>query len=183
MRLGMPKQLLPFKGRTLIENVVDEAISASLNPVVIVTGYDASKIKNLLLNKPVYIQYNEAWKTGMASGIVCGLRALHNVDANTESVILAVCDQPYICADLFRQMVKQQQQSGKNIVACGYAGTRGVPVLYSSKYFHQLQQLRGEGGTKKLLQRFEDDVAVVDFPPGAIDIDTMADYEKLLGTE
>ena len=41
-------------------------------------------------------------------------------------------------------------------------------------------QLQGEEGAKKIVRATPEDVATIDFPQGAIDIDTKKDYEDLL---
>ena len=65
------------------------------------------------------------------------------------------------------------------MLACTYAGTTGTPVLFDKKYFTPLSLLQGSQGAKKLVQQFIDDSATVDFPLGAIDIDTPDDYSQL----
>ncbi|HSV12275.1 MAG TPA: hypothetical protein VLI68_15965, partial [Hanamia sp.] len=70
--------------------------------------------------------------------------------------------------------------SGKNIIACSYTGTIGTPVLFDKKYFDALMNLQGSEGAKKLLQTYREDVALVSFEKGEIDIDTKMDYKELL---
>jgi molybdenum cofactor cytidylyltransferase len=179
-RLGRPKQLLPFGGKTLVAHAVAEALEADLGPVVVVTGALHSEICLALSGQPVEIIHNPHWETGMASGIVSGLRAALVGAPELKAVMLAVCDQPYISADLFRSMISMYTTSGTGIVACGYANTRGTPVLFDGQYFALLSELSGEGGAKQLLRRFGGDVGVVAFPKGEVDIDTEDDFEQFL---
>jgi molybdenum cofactor cytidylyltransferase len=55
----------------------------------------------------------------------------------------------------------------------------GVPVLFDQAFFPALLSLKGEEGAKKLLYRYEQEVAAVPFPQGSVDIDTLADYHSL----
>lgn len=178
-RLGTPKQLLPYKGKTLLQHIVDEALAAQLHPVVAVTGANHEAISQSI-SQPVHLAFNANWQEGMASGIAVGMQTLLSVNNTIEAVILAVCDQPFVSSGLFFQLNFVQKQTGKGIVASQYANTTGTPVVFTSTYFTQLLHLSGEGGAKKLLAMYEADVATIPFPNGNIDIDTEDDYNKLV---
>lgn len=179
-RLGKPKQLLVYQHRTLLQHVADEAEAAKLSPVVVVTGANASLTASSLMMKNVLLAENEGWQEGMGSSIVTGMARLLQHSKKTEAVILAVCDQPYVSAALFRKLIAAKKESGKGIAASQYDGINGTPVLFTKPYFHQLQNLRGNEGARKLLKFYHHDVATVPFPQGGIDIDTEDDYRKLL---
>jgi molybdenum cofactor cytidylyltransferase len=178
-RLGRPKQLLPYRGKTLLSHVVAEALAASLNPVVVVTGAHRAEIEDSLRGQPVALAYNSDWETGMASGIVAGLRKALFVEPHLPAVIIAVCDQPYISAELFQLLAETYSVSGKVLIACQYSETVGTPVLFGRRYFEELSTLSGEVGAKQLLQRYPADVTTVSFPKGDIDIDTEEDWRAL----
>lgn len=179
-RLGTPKQLLLYNNKPLLLHVVDAAVKAGLWPIIVITGSGEQDICAALKNHPVEIVYNNRWQEGMATGIAAGLNLLRQKTEPVESVIVSVCDQPHVNGDLFFKMLEAREISGKAIVACSYADTVGVPVLFSKKYFPALGALSGNEGAKKLLKRFEEDVCRVDFPLGEIDIDTMKDYDNLI---
>jgi molybdenum cofactor cytidylyltransferase len=178
-RLGRPKQLLPYRGKTLLTHVVSESLAASLQPVVLVTGaYQEAVLYSLQVKDLVHV-YNPQWETGMASGIVAGLHKALALQPHLQSVIVSVCDQPHITAGLFQSLMETHGVSGKGLIASGYAGTRGTPVLFSRRYFEELAALSGDAGARQLLMRHADDVATVPFPKGSIDIDTEEDFQKL----
>ena len=85
-------------------------------------------------------------------------------------VILLVCDQPHISADLLSRLVAQCGPQ-KTIVASQYADTLGVPALFTAAHFPELIGLRGDVGAKVLLARHAKAVAAVPFPRGMRDID------------
>lgn len=178
-RLGHAKQLLLYKEKTLIEHVVDEALSALLDPVIVVTGANAEQVIQALSHDEVEIVFNPHWEKGMASGIVLGITKLQELNI-AEDVIVAVCDQPFVSKELFQQLIDKKVETGKGIIACSYADTIGTPVLFSHKYFEELSGLKGEDGAKKLLKTHKKDVALIEFPQGSIDIDTQKDYQNLL---
>jgi molybdenum cofactor cytidylyltransferase len=178
-RLGRPKQLLPYQGKTLLTHIVMEALAALLQPVVVVTGAHEADIRDSLAGQSADIVYNPEWETGMASGIVAGLGKALSIEPHLQSVIVAVCDQPYISAELFRALMEKRAASGKGLIACSYSETLGTPVLFDVRYFKELTALSGDEGAKRLLRRYPDDVAAVPFPGGSIDIDTAEDFKRL----
>jgi molybdenum cofactor cytidylyltransferase len=180
-RLGRPKQLLRYQGKTLLSHVIDESLAASLHPVVVVTGAYRAEIQDSLQGQAVDLVYNKNWETGMASGIVAGLGKILSLQPNLQSVIVAVCDQPYISKELFRALVETHTVSGKGLIACTYSETTGTPVLFDHRYFKELSALTGDAGARHLLKRYPDDVTTIAFPKGGIDIDTEEDFQRLPG--
>ena len=178
-RLGRPKQLLPYQGKTLLIHIVTESLAAPLRPVVVVTGAYREEVQAALRGQAVAVVYNPRWETGMGSSIVAGLRKARDVEPDLRGVIVAVCDQPHISAELFLSLMKVRDLSGKGLIASEYAGTRGTPVLFDRAYFEELAALSGDAGAKQLFKRHPDDVATVAFPNGNIDIDSEEDLIRL----
>lgn len=177
-RLGKPKQLLVYQGQPLIQHITDEANNAKLDPVMIVTGANALKVSTAVTGHSAELVYNEHWQEGMGTGIAAGISKLQS-NAEVKNVIIAVCDQPFISAELFQRLIEKSAETGKGIIACAYANTIGTPVLFAKPYFDALEQLDGPGGAKKLLALYQEDVATISFPEGSIDIDTEEDYQNL----
>jgi molybdenum cofactor cytidylyltransferase len=182
-RLGRPKQLLPYQGKTLLMHVVTEAGAADLQPVVVVTGAHREEIESALRGEPVGLAYNPDWETGMASGIVAGLAEALTIDIQLRAVIIAVCDQPHISAELFRSLMEKHAASGKGLIASAYSETLGTPVLFDACYFKELSTLSGDAGAKLLLRKYPEDVATVPFPKGSIDIDSDEDLQSLASAD
>jgi len=177
-RLGKPKQLLQFNGKSLLFHVAEQALEIS-KAVVVVTGSNGIKIENEINGLEVLIAENPNWEEGMGVSLNIGLKQLLTVFQDMENCIISVCDQPFIEASVFSELIQKQQQSQKAIVAATYSKTLGTPVLFTKKYFPALLGLSGNEGAKKLLLKFKEDVAEIAFEKGAIDIDTVADYEQL----
>ena len=178
-RLGQPKQLLPFKGKSLLTHVVQVARQVSEN-VFVVVGSDKKRMEAEIRNEAVDIVFNEAWEEGMASSIRCGLKRVTDKKQDLSSVIFMVCDQPFVTADLLQTLIREKEQSGKNIVASGYAEIAGTPVLFDKSVLPELMELHGDIGARKIIVKNKERVATVDFPLGKVDMDTAEDYKKLL---
>jgi molybdenum cofactor cytidylyltransferase len=179
-RYGGIKQLLTFNEKSLLQHAIDEAINSGANHVVAVIGANSDQVLKGINAKKVTIVSNERWQQGMASSIVAGVKQAIAVSNDIENIIIAVCDQPYISADLFKKLYWTENEGTKGIVASSYADTIGTPVLFTRKYFEALMSLSGDEGAKKILKINADDVVSVVFQHGNIDIDTKQDYQELL---
>ena len=178
-RLGEPKQLLQYNGKTLLDHSVNEAVNAKADAVVVILGKNADLFKNEIHKEKVSVLINKDWEEGMASSVRLGLASLLKIKPYIDSVIFMVCDQPHISASVLNELIATQQKTTKQIVTCNYGGTIGPPALFHKKYFRELAKLNGDIGAKNIIQQNMHDVATVLFPEGKIDIDTKEDYDAL----
>lgn len=178
-RLGSPKQQLIYNGKTLLQHAIDVALDSSCSPVIVVLGAHSMVISPEIPSERVAVIQNPDWEEGMASSIRAGITALQQKAPEATEVIFMVCDQPYVDTAHLNNLVRQRLDTGKGIIASYYNDTMGVPVLFDRSFFPALLSLKGEEGAKKLLYRYEQEVAAVPFPQGSVDIDTLADYQSL----
>jgi molybdenum cofactor cytidylyltransferase len=179
-RLGKPKQLLPYKGTTLLLHAIDEAKLSRAEQILVVLGANYDRIqKEIPFGKKIKIIVNEDWAEGIASSIRSGIGLLRQT-IKPDCAILAVCDQPYIHSDLFNSLMDSYVETKKQIVACQYERTLGTPVLFDKSFFDQLMQLKGDQGAKNIITRHPDQTTTIPFQSGQIDIDTNEQYKELL---
>lgn len=179
-RLGRAKQLVAYKGQTLVHRSLQTAIEAGLGPIVVVLGARADAIGQELAGNNVHPVFNPEWEEGMAASIRCGVRHLQTVAPETAALILLVCDQPYITPGLLQSLVKAHTDTGKPIVTSAYAGTFGPPTLFHKILFPELLQLTGDVGARRILKHHADEVEALPFAAGQLDIDTDNDYQQML---
>ncbi len=177
-RLGKPKQNLIFQGSTLLQRSIKAALAADCRQIAVVLGANAAVIEPTIVNQPVQIILNADWEKGMSSSISSGLSALLKTNSQLQSVILMLCDQPFADSSIINQLI-QSSANNKQLVACNYNGTIGVPALFDKSYFNELLALQGNEGAKNLLLKYSNELHIVPFPLGMIDIDTIGDFERL----
>lgn len=174
-RLGRPKQLLRYANNSLVRRTVEAAHRAGCSPILVVVGRDRAAIAAELANLAVDLLPNDSWESGIGTSIRAGMGALSAAAA----VVILTCDQPYVSAELISRLIEQQGSSQREMVASSYAGTIGVPALFTHACFEKLLSLGNEQGAKALLLAQADEVGRVDFAEGAVDIDTPEDYADL----
>lgn len=184
-RFGAPKQLLQYKEHSLIENAIGAADAVNCDPLLVVTGayhYELlehiASLKNQNQLSRLEIKQNAQWQKGIGGSISLGVKLLKD---RVDAILLIACDQPFVNALLFSEMVNALNSDSKNqIVASKYADTFGIPALFSAKLFGELQSLPSNKGAKIIIQKNLERTLLVDFPQGAVDIDTAQDYACLL---
>ena len=179
-RMGRPKQLLPYNGKSLLEHTVDTANDTDANPVIVVLGANATMLDKEINEKKVHITENTEWGEGMASSVRCGIKTLMQIAPYSDAAIIMVCDQPFVSPALLNELIAAQKNTGKAIVTSQYNNAIGPPALFHKTVFPGLLELKGDAGARKIIEKRKTDVATVSFDKGEIDIDTEADYKALL---
>ena len=173
-RLGEPKQLLQFDGKSLINRLIETVNEAGDFHITLVLGANAAIIEQQLTFTHLDIVYNKDWKEGMASSIRAGLH--HIMQHNIDGVMMLVCDQPFIKPSHIDSLLKLQHDTKQPIAACYYANILGTPALFHKSIFNDFLGLEGDTGAKKIINARAAEVAKLHFEMGVIDIDTMDDY-------
>ncbi len=176
-----PKQLINYKGRSLLRRTIDAALLARRDdaPVIVVLGAYKDQIMPTLAGLPITIVDNLNWESGVASSIRTGLAALFLLDPKAEATFLLNTDQPHVSAGLLVHMVELLRKSKLGLVACRYNGNRNLPALFTRPYFETLLQLTGDRSPRWELVRYRADCAEVPFEAGAVDIDAPWDLASL----
>ena len=177
-RMGRPKQLLPYRGRTLLRHAAETAVASGCAPIVLVTGALHDELVAEVVDLPIQAVRNKHWETGMASSIHTGLAAL--ALAQPHAVLIMLTDQPLVTPELLRQLVARQRQTQAPIVAAAYGDALGVPAVFARALLPELRKLQGAQGAVRLIASLGNAVARVDFPAGLVDVDTLAEYQALL---
>jgi molybdenum cofactor cytidylyltransferase len=180
VRLGKPKQLLLYKGKTLLRHGLEVAIETGANPIIVVLGANAHLLMEETTTENTGIVINHSWQEGMGSSIRCGLHRLLELAPGAEAVTFLVCDQPFVSAKLLDDLVKKYRETGKPVIASRYKNSLGTPALFDKTIFASLLALKGGSGAKGIIEENPELVEFVNFPLGNIDIDTESDYEALI---
>jgi molybdenum cofactor cytidylyltransferase len=178
-RFGQPKQLLPFRGESLVRRAVRAAAEAGCKRIAVVAGEQRDLIETELRETPAFVIHNSNWERGLGTSIRVGLQHLLGAHPPADAVVLLACDQPFVDARTISALVTMQEDSGKPIVASRYANAFGVPALFDRSFFAALLALPDDSGAKTLIESRGNAVAEIAFEEGAIDIDTPSDFERL----
>jgi len=179
-RMGQPKQLLPFRGSTLLGQIMENLLQSQAAETIVVLGSQAEKIIPQIAREPVRIVVNPDFEQGMSSSIKCGLS---HISEAADGVMIVLGDQPLIEKETIDLLIERHRQSERGIILPVYNGRRGHPVIFKMKYKDELLRLTGDIGGKQIVERHPSDVLEVEVDSESVvmSIDALSDYQSLLG--
>jgi len=176
-RMGRPKQLLEWRGKTLLRHTLDNLLRSDVDEIILMLGHKAEKIKKGLEGLDIKIILNPDYRLGMSSSLKRGLRAM---DPASEAFIILLADQPGIGPQLVNRVIQEFRQADpkRGIVRPVYRGRPGHPVLIGIRYLEEALQLQGDVGAREILKQHPEDVLEIAVGRKAVleDIDTPEEY-------
>ena len=185
--MGKAKQLLPYHGESLLGHAARTASESLCHPVLVVLGANATQLRRELRDAEVYSTVNEFWPEGIGSSIRFGVATLEQL-ARIEALVIMLCDQPLVEANVIDRLVRTYLRTRVPVVASKYEKDHdlvvGAPALFGRALFPELLNLRGNQGARQVVARHRRETVVVEVPEAVFDVDTPRDYEMLQnGTE
>ena len=170
-RFGSPKQLARFEGQSLLRRAAESLVRSSCEPIVVVLGAEIQQSSAEIADLPINIQVNQDWQLGMSSSIKSGLVKLRSIEPGLAAVIITLCDQPRVTAELIELFSDKFRATRDAIIAAEYGATNGVPALFSRAMFVELLNLTGDKGARDLI-RGREDVSTINLEEAQFDIDS-----------
>jgi molybdenum cofactor cytidylyltransferase len=177
-RFGANKLLAGLDGVPVIAKTFSTLKAPGLDPILVVTGFEADKIKAALAREKITWVENPGYAEGMAAAIRAGISALPK---RTDAALIALGDMPLVKpSSVSALLAALSPGSGKRIAIPAWRGKRGNPVLWHRDFFEALIRLEGETGGKSVYQAHPDAVVevAVDDPGILADLDTRAALDE-----
>jgi molybdenum cofactor cytidylyltransferase len=177
--MGEPKQLLPVRGRPLLETALAAACDSRLDEVVVVLGAHADAIRESVRFGRARVVINPDHIQGLSTSLRAGIASL---GAHVDRAVVILGDQPDISAELVNCLLDAQAASGLPAAALSFDGLLHPPVVLARELWGDIDALEGDVGLRGLIRAHAERVAaVVAETPGGhpIDIDTREDFERL----
>ena len=177
-RFGGLKQLLEYKGMSLLRRAVETAIGlVEPEQIYVILGPKELKMQRELTKTSVNIISNTNWESGVASSIKAGLRAL---PTKYTGMLALLCDQPLITTQHLQQLSTQWEKNQDKIIASYHMDICTEPAIIPRKFFQEISKLYKDQGITKLIEIQREAVTNVSLPEAAMNVDTQEDYMKLL---
>jgi molybdenum cofactor cytidylyltransferase len=179
-RMGTPKLLLPFGGKTVIASIIDQLLQSRVDGIYVVVGGEAERISGALDGRAVNIVRNlDPERGGMLSSVRCGLAALPQP---CQGALVVLGDQPAITAGVVDRMVEAFDERGGGILVPCLGGRRGHPILISMRFRDEILAQYDEVGLRGLLKAHPEEILEIEVEDAAVlaDMDTPEDYRREL---
>jgi molybdenum cofactor cytidylyltransferase len=178
-RLGRPKQLLPFRGATLLDATLDVARACGFDQLLVTVGGAADQVRDRVDLSGVEVVDSPTPTEGCASSIRAAVDRVHPA---SDGIVLLLGDQPGVTPESVAALVTAAGHA--RVGVCRYDDGRGHPLWLGRAVFDRLRRLHGDKAVWTLLDT--DPAAVVEVRvagPIPVDVDTDADHRRLLAAE
>jgi molybdenum cofactor cytidylyltransferase len=171
-RMGTQKLLLPLGGEPLVRRTVRQVSDAGFDDVLVVVGSDWESTLAALDGLPIRHAVNAEYASGMGSSFRTAIEHLPDTDA----VMFALADQPFVTTNEYRTVLDTYRRQAPAIVSVRYGDVMAPPHLFQKEFFPEIAQL--QHGARSLLQKYLERTTVLHFDADLLmDIDTPEDYE------
>lgn len=184
---GALKLLLPYGRGTVLESVVEAALAAELDPVLVVVGHRAEEVRRALRGRPLRVVENPDFRAGQGTSLAAAVRALASTVGGRAgasaplAVAVLLADEPGIRSGHIREVVEAWAESGLPAARARYRDRPGHPVVFARSLFPRLARAAGEDAGSELLDSLGDRVRNVHIEGSApVDVDTRASYREAL---
>src|ERR1700732_914993 len=164
-RMGQPKALLSYRGKTFAEHLVSATRHERVGLTRIVLGAQAGEIRSRLRLDATRILENANWQQGQLSSIQAVIRSL---PGETEGLILCPVDHPLISGFLVAQLIQEFDSTEKQIVLPTYKGKRGHPAIFRVSLYGELLAASPEVGAREVVWAHPKDVTEVETDEEAV---------------
>jgi molybdenum cofactor cytidylyltransferase len=147
---GDNKLLADIGGTPLVRRVAEQLLSSRVAGVVVVTGFEGDTVRGSLAGVDIQFVENTDYAEGLASSLRCGVAALPK---GVAGAMIVLADMPGITTALFDRLIGvfEQEACAKIIFPTRVSGAQGNPVIWPSRFFKEMQSLKGDTGAKPLI--------------------------------
>lgn len=174
-RMNSPKLILPYGKTTMIGHLIDNILKSDINNILVVLGGWRDELVKAIEGLPVSSCFNDNYKSGMLSSVICGLDSL---PPGTEAAMIFPGDQPDISPEIINSLIRSLSITDRGIMIAVHEGIRGHPILIRKKFFAEVEKLDSGIGLRELLSKFHNEVYEVETVNKMVlrDIDTHEEY-------
>lgn len=182
-RMGQCKTTLPWRaGQSLLAYQTHQLVLGGYLPMVVL-GHHCPPPPSLAPGTGLVINHHP--DEGKTHSLRLGLAALgchaqkYAQDHFLDGILISAVDQPRP-AHLYQQLRVVHQQERSPILAPGYQGKMGHPILFSGQLWPELEQITEETqGIRAVVQRWRDRLNLLDIPDPQVhwDLNTPEQYQ------
>jgi molybdenum cofactor cytidylyltransferase len=178
-RMGESKLFLPWRGKTVLQWVLECVLASAVREVIcVVRDLAAARAYISVTDERLSWLVNDQADAGQSSSVLAGLWA---VNGRSDRALFVVGDQPMLDSALLDALIDRSKRISAPIVAPSFKGEIRNPVLFRRELFPELLKLKGDYGGRSLIKKFREGVELVEWDEETtfMDIDDQKDYERL----
>jgi molybdenum cofactor cytidylyltransferase len=175
-RMGRNKLFLEIGGQTVLGRALSVALAARLDPLLVVVGHQADRVRDALAGTPARPVLNPDYALGLNTSLRAGIAALPE---GTPAAVVMLADMPVVDAAMIETLAARWRQTGAPLAISRYGDVVAPPILYGAALFPELRALDGDGCGKAVIKRHRGEEVAVDWPAERLtDLDVPGDLSR-----
>lgn len=182
-RMGCPKALLDYRGRTFLQTILDLLDELGLECIVAI-GYDADKVLARHDLHGVVTVENEELRAGPIGSIRAAIRSIEACEV--QGLLVWPVDLPHVAKETVKALLERFQRPDRApIVIPEFEGRGGHPVIFARQVFNELLRAPDTEGARSVVRRDPKRVVRLPVRDDAVlwSINTPDAYQMLLRRE
>ncbi len=176
-RMGRNKLFLDLGGRTVLDRALAVAVSAGLDPLLVVVGHEADRVRAALAGTPARPVLNPDYARGLNTSLRTGIAALPD---GVAGAVVMLADMPLVDATMIDTLVQGWRSSRAPLAISRYGDVVAPPILYGASLFAELRALDGDGCGKAVIKRHRGEEIAIDWPAERLtDLDVPDDLARV----
>ena len=176
---GTDKLLKEINGTPIIRYMANIALESNAKSVHVVLGHNSNQREKCLTGLKIRTYFYKDYHNGLGASISFGIK---RISSSANSVIILLADMPKVKSGDLNKLIESYSTDLKReiCIATNKDGVQGHPVLFGSKFFMQLVNLKGDKGAKRVLNEHSEFVwpVITSGDTAVFDIDTEEDWRK-----
>jgi molybdenum cofactor cytidylyltransferase len=148
-RMGTPKALLLYRGKTFIEHLLEITRHPRIAARRIVLGAHLDEIRVKLPGEAASIVINPDWRQGQLSSIQAAVRTISADE--TAGLILCPVDHPLVSLELIARLIDAFDAGENPVVLPAYHGKRGHPLIFRASLYAELLAASPKVGAREVV--------------------------------
>jgi molybdenum cofactor cytidylyltransferase len=178
-RMGRPKALLTAGDRTFVRAILDTLRDAGIpQAVVVCRSGDVDIEAEVAAAGFGRTVVNARAPEGQLTSLIAGLDAIDAPDV--PAALVTLVDVPLVRPATIRTLCARARDSDAAVVRAVYRGRHGHPVIFKRALFDALRRADPAAGAKPIVRAAALEDVDVDDPGVAEDVDTPADYARVI---
>jgi molybdenum cofactor cytidylyltransferase len=170
------KLLKNFRGKILINHILNQLIKSKIRRIVIVLGHEHSLVKKAIIkNKKIQFTLNKNYKSGIASSIKTGIKKMNKF---SKGFLIVQSDMPYIKKTHINKIYNSIDKKDNLVHLLKYKNKIGNPIGFNSSVISKFKKIKGDVGAKFMVKRLRKDAAIIKVKSQKIfkDLDKLTDF-------
>ena len=170
------KLLKKFKGKILINHILNHLIKSKVKKIIIVLGHEHSLVRKALMkNKKILFTLNRDYNSGIASSIKTGIK---KVNKTSKGFLIVQSDMPFIKKTHIDKIYNSIDKKDNPVHLLKFKNKIGNPIGFNSSVISKLKKIKGDVGAKFMVKRLKKDAAIIKVNSQKIfkDLDRLTDF-------